>query len=282
VSSATPAYRGAMFRSEHWRGLSAEERQREVSPSSQVPSLEPYLAAYGSASAAVRAITPPSVHAYGDHPDETLDLWVPAGRGPFPLHVFVHGGYWRALSKLDASFPAPAYLAAGCAFAALDYSLAPGASLDHIVDQVRRAVRWVGEHAALVGCDPARVTWSGHSAGAHLVAMALADTASAPFVAGAVLVSGVYDLVPLLGTTINDDARLDAEAAERLSPINHVPHLHLPLVVIHGEADTDHFRRQGLVYAAAWAEAGNRPPVVQEIVGRNHFDVIVGLPPRWW
>jgi arylformamidase len=187
------------FRSRRWEDLTPDERQCEVSPSSMVPSLEPYLAAFASASAAVRAVRPPVVHAYGDHPDETLDLWLPAGDGPFPLHVFVHGGYWRALSKHDASFPAPGYLAGGCAFAALDYSLAPGVPLETIVDQVRQAVAWVGEHARSLGCDPARVTWSGHSAGAHLVAMSLADPGAARWMAGAVLVSGVYDLVPLLG-----------------------------------------------------------------------------------
>jgi arylformamidase len=271
-----------MFRSWCWRALATEERQREVSPSSRVSALEPYLAAYASASAAVRGILPPEEHAYGPHPDETLDLWRPPGNGPFPLHVFVHGGYWRALSKLDASFPAPGYLAAGCAFAALDYSLAPAAPLDRIVGQVRRAVRWVGEHAVGLGCHPGRITWSGHSAGAHLVAMALADDASAPFVAGAVLVSGVYDLAPQLGTSVNDDVGLDAEAAERLSPIVCVPRLDIPLVVTHGEHDTDHFRRQGLAFAAAWAEAGNRPPAVVEVPGANHFDVLFGLPPRWW
>lgn len=271
-----------MFRSRHWQALTPDERQREVSPSSMVPSLEPYLAAFGSASAAVRAVRPPSVHAYGDHPDETLDLWLPPGDGPFPLHVFVHGGYWRALSKHDASFPAPGYLAGGCAFAALDYSLAPRVTLDVIVDQVRRAVVWVGERAASLGCDPRRVTWSGHSAGAHLVGMAVADPAVARWIAGAVLVSGVFDLVPLLGTTIGDEVGLTAESAERLSPVASVPRLDVPLVLTHAEHDTDHFRRQGLVYAAAWAEVGNRPPVVVEVPATNHFDVVFGLPPRWW
>jgi arylformamidase len=112
--------------------------------------------------------------------------------------------------------------------------------------------------------------------------MTLADDAVARHVAGAVLVSGVYDLVPLLGTTVNDDARLDRTTAEELSPITCVPRCDVPLVVTHAEHDPDHFRRQGLVYAAAWAEVGNRPPAVVEVPARNHFDVVLGLPPRFW
>lgn len=264
-----------------WRRLAPGDLEREYTPSSNVASREAALQAYVDAGVAARAALPPVTHAYGEHADEVLD-YLPAGRAGAPLHVFVHGGYWQALSKDDGWFLAPAFHRAGAAFASVNYSLAPAARLDEIVDQVRRAVAWLHHHAPRLGHDPMRVVASGHSAGAQLVAEVLAhdwghDGFAHHPLAGAVLVSGVYDLEPLCLTSVNDAVGLDASAARRLSPLHRIPHLSASLIVTWGEHDTDEFRRQGLAYASAWAEAGNRPPTVLEVAGRNHFDVLFDL-----
>src|SRR3546814_15083865 len=84
---------------------------------------------YADYSAQARAGLPASLAVpYGGHPDETLDIF-PAEKAGAPVFVFIHGGYWRALSKDDSSFMAPVFHAAGATVVAGNYSLAP-AGLD--------------------------------------------------------------------------------------------------------------------------------------------------------
>ena len=92
---------------------------------------------------------------YGSSPDEVLDIF-PAGDNA-PLFIFIHGGYWRALSQKESSFMAEAFTKRGVAVAAVNYSLAPEASLDKIVRQCRRALAWTYDNAKSFGVDRERI-----------------------------------------------------------------------------------------------------------------------------
>ncbi|MEN9627633.1 MAG: hypothetical protein RJA10_860, partial [Pseudomonadota bacterium] len=109
---------------------------------------------------------------YGDDATEKLDVFHTA-KANAPVLVFIHGGYWRALDKSDVSFVAPAFNAAGAAVVVPNYALCPAVTVEHICLQVARAVAWVWRNAAAHGFDPTRIALAGHSAGGHLVAMAL-------------------------------------------------------------------------------------------------------------
>jgi arylformamidase len=257
-------------RSAVWRRLSAEDLEREYSPSSMVPALEPFLAAYAGRSSAARAEVVHERLVFGDHPDEWL-WYVPPPEPGGPLHVFVHGGYWRRLSADDGTFPAVAFRAAGCGFASLNYSLAPATPLRAITDQARRALSFLCGPG--LAHDPARVYGSGHSAGAQLLAIALLD---APL-AGASFVSGIFDLEPVSRIRADEPLGLAGDDLVTLSPLRNVPITEAPAVVAWAERDTDEFRRQSLQWAAAWGDAGNRPPVAFEVPDRNHFDVVFDL-----
>jgi arylformamidase len=238
-----------------------------------VPAIEPYLDLYASASLEARATCPPATLSYGSHEDETLDLWPPPTAGG-PLLAFVHGGYWRALSKDDGSFPAPALLDAGAGYASINYSLAPGATLDTITAQVIRALAFLVARGPQLGFDAERVHAAGHSAGGQLVAMALRHVP----LAGLVLLAAVLDLEPLRRTSVNEPLQLTDDQTVRLSPLASVPSGAVPLTIAFGEHDTDEFKRQSLVYAAAWAQVSSGPaPIVVQAAGRNHFDLLFDL-----
>jgi arylformamidase len=251
------------------------ERERDYSPSSCIGGdYQPFIRAYVEQSAAARRAQAPVTVRYGATDTQTLDLFVPAGVARPPVLVFFHGGYWQELSKRESAFAAPHCLAEGIAFAAVDYTLAPEATLDEIVVECRAALAWLVRHGAAAGIDPARLVVAGSSAGAHLaamVALAAGDT-----VRGAVLVSGVYDLAPLIGTSIDKALHLDSATAARNSP------LHLPLkgfprgLVCWGEIETGAFKQQSRAFAAALRAAGGQCEDF-EIAGRNHFDVILDL-----
>jgi arylformamidase len=255
-----------------WRSLTPDQLERAYTPSSMVPSIDPFLEAYAARSAEARAAVPHERLAYGSHPDE----WVWYARPPVeggPLHVFVHGGYWRRLSADDGTFAAATLWEAGAGSASVNYSLAPGASLRAITAQAGAALAWLVSGTPGLAHDPARVVVSGHSAGAHLAALAVG---SVP-VAAAVFVSGVFDLEPVRRTSVDEPLGLSDGDVADLSPICHVARTTVPAVVAWAERDTDEFRRQSLAYASAWAEAGNRPPAALEVQDRNHFDVVFDL-----
>ena len=218
--------------------------------------------------------------AYGDHPDECFDLFH-AEEGA-PVLVFLHGGYWRLLGRAESAFMARAMAGGGVAVAVVEYSLAPGASLDRIVDQVRRAVAGIRRDAGRHGIDPERIFVCGSSAGGHLGAMVLATDWEGGFglpadtVKGGVLVSGLYDLEPVRLCLPNTWLNLDEESAARNSPIGLAPPADARIMVHWGEFETDEFKRQSRDYAEA-ARASGAHVTAGEIAGRNHFDVMVDL-----
>jgi len=255
---------------------------REYSPSSCVPALQPYLDEYAARSADARARHEVRRLRYGPGAGETVDVF-PAAGGDAPLHVFVHGGNWQALTVDDSAFAAPGFLAGGVAFAAVGYPLAPGATLDEIVAAVGRCLRWLHGNAADVGADPARLQACGHSAGAHLVAAALAaDEALAGAVAGVVLLSGMYDLEPVRRSYVNDALRLDRDAARRNSPLPHLPPRLPPVVLARGGNETRGYAMQHDAMLAALRGRGavSDAAAVVEVVDprRNHFDLPYDLP----
>jgi len=218
--------------------------------------------------------------AYGPGRDETLDLF-PAHGVSRGLLLFVHGGYWRALDKSDFSFVADALAPAGVTVAVSNYSLCPRVTVADIVRQTQRCTAWLWRNAARLGADPRRFFISGHSAGAHLAAMMLAtDWASvAPdlpvdFIKGALAVSGLYELAPLLPTSMNDDIRLTDALVAQCSPARLQPRLRVPLFLSVGGLESDEFQRQTRLIGEEWSALAC---VDIPMPGFNHLAVIEEL-----
>ncbi|HEX7006147.1 MAG TPA: alpha/beta hydrolase [Alphaproteobacteria bacterium] len=265
-----------------YRGFDQAALDREYSPSSRVGNIMPYIRRYEELSAAARSqLYVRRNLAYGRTSAETLDFF-PARRVGAPLHLFIHGGYWQELGKDESSFAAPGFVEAGAAFAALDYALAPDASMDEIVRQARAAVAWLHRNARRLGFDGERIYVSGHSAGGHLVGMLLATDWPREFgvpagvVAGATAISGIFDLEPIRLTYVNAPIGMDAAAARRNSPIHQPPRVPVPLILTYGENETDEFKRQTRAYRAVCARAGT-PCRMVAMPGRNHFDAVLEL-----
>ena len=275
--------------------LPRPERERAYSPSSCIGGdYAPFVAAYGERSLRARdeAAAAGGVWQsprYGPLPAHRIELCLPprvaaaGAAGAAPLLVFVHGGYWQELSAAQSLFAARACIGRGAAFAALDYTLAPAASVADIVAECRTAMAWLGAHAASLGIDPGRVVVAGSSAGAHLAAMLSLPEPQAAGAAGAalrpraaVLVSGVYWLEPLVGTGINDALGMDAPAAARASPGLQSLAGFPPALLAWGEIETAAFKAQSRCFGAALRAAASNCTEL-EVPGRNHFDVVLDL-----
>ena len=208
---------------------------------------------------------------YGVSPRQRLDVF-PCGAPSSPTLIFFHGGYWQMNDKEPYTFLGEGVLSAGFNLAMVEYTLAPSARMDQIVGEARGAVAWVIEHVKEIGGDPTRVFVSGHSAGGHLTAMAMADAR----VAGGVAISGIFDLEPIRLNYLNAKLGLDAAEAARNSPILHLPSRAAPLVVTAGLGELPELIRQSEEYAEAWKGrglAGRYLPVS----GHDHFSILEEL-----
>jgi arylformamidase len=221
---------------------------------------------------------------YGPTPAERLDIFPACGaRGPAPILIFIHGGYWRAMDKDVHRFPALGFAPEGVALVTINYALAPTVRMDEIVRQCRSAVAWVWRNAATFGADPARLHVSGHSAGGHLTAMmiatdwpAVAPDLPADLVKGGCPISGLYDLEPIRLTYLNADVRLDPAEAARNSPVRLRPRGAGWMVVTAGGLESAEFHRLQKELVAAWRPAGLGVTEV-ESPGMHHFNVVTQL-----
>jgi arylformamidase len=100
-----------------------------------------------------------------------------------------------------------------------------------------------------------------------------------PKFGSAIMVSGVFDLEPIVNTSVNDAVRLTAQTAHALSPINFVAKAQdTPIAVIWGENETSEFKRQSKDFATAWSSVQNHSIATQtEFKSRNHFDILYEL-----
>lgn len=270
-----------------YRGMDRATLDREYNARATVPDITPILAEYRARTDAAKAALPGARIGlpYGPTGPERLDIYPAAMPGPAPVFLFIHGGYWRLLDSADSGFMAPHFTAAGACVVALNYALAPGVTLDEIVRQCRAALAWLHAHVAEFGGDPARIHVAGSSAGGHLAAMlAAGGDWPAGFglpprpVAGATLLSGLYELEPLRLCHVNDWMRLDEAAVRRNSPgLLPPPAAGTPLVFSVGATETAEFRAQTRTQAEYCAEAGCVVTPVPPPPGSNHFDIVFEL-----
>lgn len=221
--------------------------------------------------------------AYGDSDRQKIDLLRPTRTANSPVVAFIHGGYWRStrLTKKSYSFCVEPIVSAGALVAMVEYDLCPTVTMDTLVGQVRKACAWIWRHVGDYGGDPARLHVAGHSAGGHLAAMmaatewpALQAGLPGDLVKSIVPISGLFQLEPLRLVSLNSDLRLDAEMAQRNSPLFTTPSARMPVSVVVGGAESDEFRRQSRAFADGWKTAATS---YLETAGHNHFTVIEAM-----
>ncbi|MBU1385272.1 MAG: alpha/beta hydrolase [Alphaproteobacteria bacterium] len=240
--------------------------EAEYNNRARVPDHPAVLQRWRETAEAARAAHPPETIAYGPGPREVMDLF---SAGPdAPVAVFLHGGYWQALDKDWFSGLAPALLAHGVSLAIPSYDLAPAVRLGHILRQVRAAADAVRVRAG------ARPLVFGHSAGGHMAAGLLSEGRAS----AAVALSGVFDLAPLIPTSLNAALRLDANEAAALSPIHWpVPNGSTPggtvLDCLVGADESPEFLRQSRMMADLWGAKGVETRY-EALPGLNHFTVL--------
>ena len=250
-----------------------ELREKEYSPSSAIGgNYQPFIQAYVNRSREAYAQVKCIKDLRYGRAERALIDYFPAPRascGEAPgLLVFIHGGYWQELSKNESAFLAPAWHAAGFAHAVVGYTLAPQARIGEIVAQCRAALAYLRDQASTLGFDPQRIVVAGSSAGGYLAAACASDASLQ--LAGFVPISGVFDLRPLVGTTINEALGMTMQEAAELSGLTKGAS-RVPSVIAWGQIETQAFKQQSQALAAHLRTSGQTCETL-EIAGRNHFD----------
>jgi arylformamidase len=213
---------------------------------------------------------------YGPGERHRYDLYS-AGDPKAPLIVFIHGGYWQRGGREDYAWLAQALVARGLDVALPSYSLCPAVSVMDIVGELRLCLvaiwKKTGKHPLV----------SGHSAGGHLTAaMVVTDWskiagAPADLVRAGVAISGVFDVLPLVGTSLNDLLHLEVATARAVSLLFWPPPTKdCALVAAVGGAESGEFLRQSRDIVATWGRAGVACEYL-EVPGANHFTVVEAL-----
>ncbi|HEX8471983.1 MAG TPA: alpha/beta hydrolase [Brevundimonas sp.] len=239
--------------------------EAEYNNRAAVPDHPMVMARWKADAEAARAAHPPVEIAYGPGEREVMDVF---DAGPeAPVVVFIHGGYWQALDKSWFSWIAPALLSHGVSVAIPSYDLCPTVRLGRIVEQMRAVTILLRERTGK------RPVVTGHSAGGHLSACMLSEGKAS----GAVAISGVFDLRPLIETSINTALGLYANEAAALSPIFWpAPNGGAPggteLDCIVG-AETSEFIRQSRDMADVWSAKG-ADTRFEALDGLNHVTIL--------
>lgn len=220
--------------------------------------------------------------AYGDGERDKLDFFS-CGNAASPLLVYLHGGYWQRGDKSIYSFLAEAFVKQGVSVAIPNYNLAPSVRIGQIAPQIRNAIAWLFHHSGDLGFSREKLTVMGHSAGGHLTAMIMATNwpvfdSGIPLdlVRCGIPISGVFELEPLVHTSLNEGLQMDIEEAVAESPMFIAPVTNASQLVVAGGGETSEFLRQSDDYAAKYANT-ERSIVRYNVPDADHFDELERL-----
>lgn len=251
--------------------------ETEYNNRARVPEHPAHIAGWARDAAEYRASAKAELDIpYGESERQKFDFF-PAGDGTGPVALFIHGGYWQALDRSFFSHMAKGPNARGIPVAIASYDLCPAVTMTRIAEEIRAAA------LALWRKTGRKVIAYGHSAGGHLTALLLATDwkaldAGAPddLVQAGLAISGLFDLPPLLGTSVNTALKMERAEADALSPALLDPNAGTRLIALVGGAESQEYLRQSRLITDLWGTKGCTTHYA-EIANANHFTVIAGL-----
>jgi acetyl esterase/lipase len=181
-----------------------------------------------------------------------MDLYIPpAGSVPAPTVIMIHGGAWRAGDRSELPRINQYLASRGYLVAAIDYRLAPACRFPAALEDVRAAIAYLKENAAMLNLDSHQIVLMGRSAGGHLVLLE-GYTANDPSIRGVVAIYPPADLVyayehpsnpnvldstAVLKDFLGGSPDLVSTAYHDCSPVNFITAASPPTLLIHGAHD---------------------------------------------
>ncbi len=214
--------------------------------------------------------------AYGYLARERLDIY-PSSKPKSKTLVFIHGGYWRSMDKKSFHFVAKAFHDYDITTVFITYPLAPEFSISQIVLSCRKAINWVHKNISEYNADPEQIYLAGHSAGGHLAAMMMTEEVGYPnlFIKGVCTMSGLFNLLPVQLSEVNETLQMDKSMALENSPVQLQPAIHCPLLITVGADETEEYLAQSNELFEKWKEL--MPVELLKLKALNHYSIIEDL-----
>ena len=217
--------------------------------------------------------------AYGKGPLQKLDIFGKSDKDNLkPLHIFIHGGYWRALDKDYHAHMSIPFNKNNILFFNINYDLCPKVTLSDICKQTIEAIIWIFNNSKNYGGNNKKISISGHSAGAHLVSYLLSidwciyDLPKNIF-QGAALISGIYNLKIVQKISVNKDINLSNKEVQEKTTLNKLPTFKVPLFISYGENEPEGWKHQSISYCDFLTKHDYEYKVIPSR-GDNHFTLI--------
>ncbi|XP_006624453.1 kynurenine formamidase [Apis dorsata] len=206
-----------------------------------------------------------------------------------PIFIFIHGGYWQEGSKDISAYAAPVFVNKGIKVITIGYDLCPNVKLRDIISQIKTAIAHILKSASSLKC---RNVWvSGHSAGAHLASSILYDKLWLDemtkhgylyLLKGIVLISGIFNLEPLVNTSANTALKLtkneiDAYSFTTLNTKNNPSIQGLKVIVTNGECDSPVFINESRECAQKLITIVDNVQYILLRENIDHFDIVENL-----
>ncbi|CAF1198815.1 unnamed protein product [Rotaria sordida] len=232
-------------------------------------------------------------------PDHSIDIYFPSNvTGLLPainsiqpkaIFVYIHGGYWQFLSRNESAFMAQTMSDAEILTAVIGYPIAPYATIDQIVTCIEQALVKILEWAMKLSI---KVFICGHSAGGHLASTLLLIDWKTKYnidheiFGGFFLISGVFDLIPLVSTYVNKPLDMTISIAKNQSPLHRDSNdywsalKHVPILCVHAQYDPPTFHDQNRQYGSYLEKIGFDNVKIIQLDNYDHFDIIEQLEKR--
>lgn len=222
--------------------------------------------------------------AFGPEPRQKLDIWAPKEHAPGkrPVLVFFYGGSWHWGERGDYGFVGRAFAARGYVVVIPDYRLVPQVRFPAFVEDSALAVKWVRDHIAEFGGDPARIAVGGHSAGAYNAAMIALDAhylrdigVDPKVIRAGLMLAGPYDFYPF-DSPATKEAFGEWPRPAETQPVNFARADAPPLLIMHGTAD-DVVKPRNAPALADRLKAAGAVFERRDYAGGSHNDLVMGL-----
>jgi len=213
---------------------------------------------------------------------DRLDVYVPDGAKNAPVIFSIHGGLLMAGDRREDAFVGQRFAAAGYVTAVISYRLSPHVSHPGHIEDTAAAFAWVKRNIARHGGDPDRILVTGHSAGAYLAMLLVADprwlaahTLSPRDIKGVAPVSGFYwvdkpGVAPDRPKSVwGTDPKVWADASPSRYLRGDLP----PILIVDTDGDERWRQQQAADLAAALRKAGHKDVATHKVLGRTHMSV---------
>jgi len=244
--------------------------------------LQKHLAYINEESEKVRKTVPSKLDVpYGPSDRQKFDVFGTDLPEDAPIFIYIHGGYWQLLDKASYNYIAQPFYNKQIKTIFIEYDLAPNVTLSQIMDQVRLAMDKILSYAP----KARSIVISGHSAGAHLAAsLFMGYISKLPIeqqnkIKAVYLISGIYDVVPVVQTTANEPLKLNEETAKAASPMLQelsAKNEDIKFKVLVAQHESPAFIKQSNEFNKKLLEEGFKSGYIF-VLGKDHFDIVEGM-----